>query len=264
MSDDSPGIVFDDGDTYEKYMGVWSRKVGAQFIEWVKFSNHLNFLDVGCGNGAFSVQIDELCNPISISGVDPSSAQIEYACRRKINVTSSFEVGDSMYLPYPNNKFDASLMALVIFFITDPKKGVTEMVRVTKPGGIIGAYAWDVASGGLPMEPMHKIMREMGIQYPLPPSIEASQKIEMKKLWKDIGATEVETTTFHVERSFKSFEEYWNISSLGPSVVGALKGLSSDVIDKIKLKLNETLERGKDNKIVSRAFANAVKGIKSN
>ena len=53
MSDDSPGIVFDDGDTYEKYMGVWSRKVGAQFIEWVKFSNHLNFLDVGCGNGAF-------------------------------------------------------------------------------------------------------------------------------------------------------------------------------------------------------------------
>ena len=106
-------------------------------------------------------------------------------------------------------------------------------------------------------------MREMGIKYPLPPSIEASQKSEMKKLWKNIGMTEVETSTFHVERSFKSFEEYWAISSLGPSVIGALNELSSEVVDSIKSKLTKTLERDKDNKIVSRAFANAVKGIKT-
>ena len=263
MSDDISGIIFNDGETYERYMGVWSRKVGAQFIDWVRFPNSLDFLDVGCGNGAFSVQIDELCSPSSISGIDPSPAQIEFARSRKINVSSSFEVGDSMDLPYQNEKFDVSLMALVIFFVPDPKKGVTEMARVTKPGGILAAYAWDVISGGLPMEPMHKIMREMGIKYPLPPSIEASQKSEMKKLWKNIGMTEVETSTFYVERSFKSFEEYWAISSLGPSVIGALNELSSEVVDGIKLKLNETLDRDKDNNIVSRAFANAVKGIKA-
>ena len=50
-------------------------------------------LDVGCGNGAFSVQIDQLCNPSSITGIDPSSAQIDYASRREINVPSQFEVG---------------------------------------------------------------------------------------------------------------------------------------------------------------------------
>ena len=263
MSDDISGIIFNDGETYERYMGVWSRKVGAQFIDWVRFPNSLDFLDVGCGNGAFSVQIDELCSPSSISGIDPSPAQIEFARSRKINVSSSFEVGDSMALPYQNEKFHVSLMALVIFFVPDPKKGVTEMARVTKPGGILAAYAWDVISGGLPMEPMHKIMREMGIKYPLPPSPEASQKSEMKKLWKNIGMTEVETSTFHVERSFKSFEEYWAISSLGPSVIGALNELSSEVVDSIKSKLTKTLERDKDNKIVSRAFANAVKGIKT-
>ena len=113
------------------------------------------------------------------------------------------------------------------------------------------------------MEPMHKIMREMGIKYPLPPSTEASQISEMKKLWESVGMTDVETTTFDVERSFKSFEEYWAISSLGPSVIGALNELPSEVVDDIKSKLNETLERDKDNKIVSRAFANAVKGIKT-
>ena len=262
MSDEISGIIFNDGETYERYMGVWSRKVGAQFIDWVRFPNSLDFLDVGCGNGAFSVQIDELCSPSSISGIDPSPAQIEFARSRKINVSSSFEVGDSMDLPYQNEKFDVSLMALVIFFVPDPKKGVVEMARVTKSGGILAAYAWDVNSGGLPMEPMHKIMREMGIKYPLPPSTEASQISEMKKLWESVGMTDVETTTFDVERSFKSFEEYWAISSLGPSVIGALNELPSEVVDDIKSNLNETLERDKDNKIVSRAFANAVKGIK--
>jgi SAM-dependent methyltransferase len=165
-----------------------------------------------------------------------------------------------MDLPYQNEKFDVSLMALVIFFVPDPKKGVIEMERVTKPGGILAAYAWDV----IPMDPMHKIMREMGIKYPLPPSPEASQKSEMKKLWKNIGMTEVETSTFHVERSFKSFEEYWAISSLGPSVIGALNELSSDVVDNIKFKLKETLERDDEGKITSKAFANAVKGLKPN
>ena len=55
MADNIPEIIFDDGESYERFMGVWSRKVGAQFIDWIKFSKSLNFLDVGCGNGAFSV-----------------------------------------------------------------------------------------------------------------------------------------------------------------------------------------------------------------
>jgi ubiquinone/menaquinone biosynthesis C-methylase UbiE len=264
MSNDSPGIIFNDVDTYERYMGVWSRKVGAQFIDWVKFSNNQNFLDIGCGNGAFSVQIDDLCNPKSIFGIDPSKAQIEYALKRKMNTPSNFEVGDSMYLPFQNDRFDASLMALVIFFIPDPKKGVLEMARVTKPGGVLAAYAWDVSSGGLPMEPMHKIMRKMGIKYPLPPSVEASQKTMMAKLWADCGLTEIETTSFHVSRSFKNFEEYWNISSVGPSVAGILSNLGADVVDNIKFKLKETLERDDEGKITSKAFANAVKGLKPN
>ena len=143
MSDNKSEIIFDDGESYEHFMGVWSRKVGVQFIDWIKFPHSLSVLDVGCGNGAFSVQIDEICKPLSIAGIDPSSAQIDYASRREINAPSQFEVGDSMFLPFQNDKFDASVMALVIFFVPDPKKGVAEMLRVTKPGGIVAAYAWD-------------------------------------------------------------------------------------------------------------------------
>ena len=263
MSDNKSEIIFDDGESYEHFMGIWSRKVGVQFIDWIKFPHSLSVLDVGCGNGAFSVQIDEICKPLSIAGIDPSSAQIDYASKRKINAPSRFEVGDSMSLPFQNDKFDASVMALVIFFVPDPKKGVAEMLRVTKPGGIIAAYAWDVTSGGLPMEPLHKIMREMGIEYPLPPSLEASQKPVMKEIWTNLGISEVETTTFDVKRSFNNFNDYWSISSVGPSVAGTLKSLSTETVNEIKLKLNTSLERDADNNIITYAFANAVKGIKT-
>ena len=263
MSDNKSEIIFDDGESYERFMGVWSRKVGVQFIDWIKFPHSLSVLDVGCGNGAFSVQIDEICKPLSIAGIDPSSAQIDYASRREINAPSQFEVGDSMSLPFQNDKFDASVMALVIFFVPDPKKGVAEMLRVTKPGGILAAYAWDVMSGGLPMEPMHKIMREMEIDYPLPPSVEASQKTVMKKIWTNLGISEVETTTFYVKRSFKNFNDYWSISSVGPSVAGTLKALSPETVNELKVKLNASLERDAENNIIAYAFANAVKGIKS-
>ena len=263
MSDNKSEIIFDDGESYEHFMGVWSRKVGVQFIDWIKFPHSLSVLDVGCGNGAFSVQIDEICNPSSIAGIDPSSAQIDYASRREINAPSQFEVGDSMSLSFQNDKFDASIMALVIFFVPDPKKGVAEMLRVTKPGGILAAYAWDVMSGGLPMEPMHKIMREMEIDYPLPPSVEASQKTVMKKIWTNLGISEVETTTFYVKRSFKNFNDYWSISSVGPSVAGTLKALSPETVNELKVKLNASLERDAENNIIAYAFANAVKGIKS-
>ena len=263
MTDNISEIIFDDGESYERFMGVWSRKVGVQFIDWIKFSKSLNFLDVGCGNGACSVQIVELCNPSSITGIDPSSAQIDYASRRKISVPSQFEVGDSMSLPFQDDKFDASIMALVIFFVPDPKKGVAEMLRVTKPGGTLAAYAWDVMSGGLPMEPMHKILREIGIEYPLPPSVDASQKRIMREIWTDLGMAAIETRTFYVKRTFKNFDDYWNIYSVGPSMSGTLKALSSETISEIKVKLNNALERDSDNNIITYAFANAVKGIKS-
>jgi hypothetical protein len=37
----------------------------------------------------------------------------------------------------------------VIFFVPDPAKGVAEMTRLVRPGGIIATYAWDMFGGGL-------------------------------------------------------------------------------------------------------------------
>ena len=62
-------------------------------------------------------------------------------------------------MPFANRTFDAAVIALVIFFVPEPAKGVAEMVRVTRPGGLVAAYAWDALGGGLPFEPIHVEMR---------------------------------------------------------------------------------------------------------
>ena len=40
MTDNIPEIIFDDGESYERFMGVWSRKVGANLLIGLSFLNH--------------------------------------------------------------------------------------------------------------------------------------------------------------------------------------------------------------------------------
>jgi ubiquinone/menaquinone biosynthesis C-methylase UbiE len=98
------------------------------------------WLDIGCGTGAFSELILRRCAPNSVVGIDPSSAQIEYAQTRLPN--ASFQTGDSMDLPFREDEFDIVASALVIHFIPDRAKAFSEMRRVLRRGGLVAGYTW--------------------------------------------------------------------------------------------------------------------------
>jgi ubiquinone/menaquinone biosynthesis C-methylase UbiE len=145
-------IRFDDGAAYERMMGVWSRLVGEEFIDWLAPATGLRWIDVGCGNGAFTELLVERCAPSEIVGVDPSEGQLVFARSRHQAGIAKFLQGDATALPFDDHSFDASVMALVIFFVPEPAKGLAEMVRVVRPGGSISAYVWDVLEpGGFPI-----------------------------------------------------------------------------------------------------------------
>ena len=65
-------IRFDDGAAYERYMGKWSQLAGEIFLDWLAPKSGLRWLDVGCGNGAFTELLVERCAPVSVQGIDPS------------------------------------------------------------------------------------------------------------------------------------------------------------------------------------------------
>jgi ubiquinone/menaquinone biosynthesis C-methylase UbiE len=66
-------IQFTDGAAYEQFMGKWSGMAGEEFLAWLRAPQGLRWVDVGCGNGAFTHLIVERCAPRDVCGVDPQS-----------------------------------------------------------------------------------------------------------------------------------------------------------------------------------------------
>src|SRR5213592_4288965 len=105
-------------------MGVWSRLAGEVFLEWLAPERALRWIDIGCGSGAFTELLIERCAPAEVQGIDPSEGQLAFARTRPAARLAQFRQGDAMALPFPGGRFDAAIMALVIFFVPEPAKGV--------------------------------------------------------------------------------------------------------------------------------------------
>src|SRR3954469_7489832 len=175
-------IRYDDGAAYERMMGAWSQIAGEIFLDWLAPAPGLRWIDVGCGSGAFTELLVERCAPAEVQGIDPSEAQLSFARARPAGRIAKLHGGDALALPFGEDSFDAAVMALVIFFVPDPAKGVAEMARVVRPGGLVSAYAWNIAGGGLPFEPIFAEMRALGLTPPLPPKSDASRIDALREL----------------------------------------------------------------------------------
>ena len=253
-------ISFSDGEAYERYMGEWSQRAGRIFLEWLAPEPGLGWLDVGCGNGVFTELLIDRCAVRSVVGIDPSDEQLAYARARPGSRVAEFRRGDAMALPFPDDVFDAAIMALVLFFLPDPKKGVAEMARVIRPGGIVASYGWDVLGGGLPYASLQSEMRAMGVAVPMPPSPGASGVDALRDLWTGAGLTDVETREITVERTYESFDDYWSIIFGGPSVAAKLAPMPPDDLARLKDRMRTLLPADAAGRITYGARANAVKG----
>ena len=253
--------TFEDGAKYEQMMGVWSQLVGTHFLEWLDPSGGLNWIDIGCGSGAFTAQVTELCFPNHLLGIDPSEAQIEFARNRSIKHPVTFQTGDAMSLQCVDNSMDIATMALVLFFVPDPEKTLAEMKRVAKPGGIIAAYVWDIFGGGMPLAPLHRELQKRKIEYQLPPKAEVSKKDELKRLWNDTDLKLIECKQISVTRQFENFEEFWNITSSSHSMSLVFKKLTPKLVSDIRLSVEKELNQNSSEPLKIQAHVNAIKGF---
>ena len=253
-------IRFDDGAAYERMMGVWSRLAGDVFLDWLAPKPSLTWLDVGCGNGAFSELIVTCAKAATVHGIDPSEGQLSFARSRPHADKMQLRQGVATELPYGDDSFDAAAMALVLFFVPDPAKGVAEMARVVKPGGSVSAYAWDILGGGFPQERVFQALRAMGHAPAHPPSVEAARLEAMQGLWRDAGLVDVETRVITVERTYDSFDDLWSTLVTSPSVKASMAKMPPAQGDELKNKVRAAFPAAADGSITYPAWANAVKG----
>jgi SAM-dependent methyltransferase len=253
-------IRYEDGAAYDRMMGTWSRISGNVFLDWLAPSPGLRWIDVGCGSGAFSELLVERCAPAELQGIDPSEAQLAFARTRAAGRIAEFRRGDALTLPFEDSKFDAAVMALVIFFVPDPAKGVAEMVRVVRPGGTVATYVWDIMGWGHPLEPMHEEMRKMGFTPPLPPRSEVSRLNVLQDLWAAAGLDAVDAREITVQRIFADFEDYWTTSTLAATVSATIGAMPRRDVEELKTRMASRLSTDAAGLITCSARANAIRG----
>jgi ubiquinone/menaquinone biosynthesis C-methylase UbiE len=253
-------IAFTDGKAYERMMGRWSRIVGGIFLDWLKQPANLRWLDVGCGNGAFTEEVITRCHPAAMDGIDPSAEQIAFASARTGTRMAHFQQADAQVLPFGDDSFDVATMALVIAFVPDPAKAVREMARVLRPGGCAAAYMWEIP-GQTPLAPLHNTLRAMGLDPQQPPSSAVAQPEALRELWREAGFAAVETRSIRIPVSYENLDDFCasNIVPLGPHAK-LVANMSPETKAELRDRLHASLPIATDGSIVYEAVAHAVIG----
>jgi SAM-dependent methyltransferase len=252
---------FSDGEAYERLMGRWSRMAGELFLDWLDAPPNLRWLDVGCGNGAFTEVLIARCAPAEVVAVDPSEGQLAFARTRPGAKAADFRIGDAQALPFGDGRFDIAAMALVITFLSDPLKAVAEMARVVRPGGWAATYMWDVPGGGTPVHPIYVALESLGVPSPRPPGAEASRRDALLALWENAGLASIETHVIRIPIVYADFDDFWSSNSVPVGPQGkAIANMTPDAREELRARLRQQIAPAPDGRIVYESFANAVKG----
>ncbi len=90
-------------------------------------------LDVACGSGKLTVELQRLAGGSLVLGLDFSAQMLRIAARSAPG--SLYVRGDGLSLPFPDGAFDAVTVAFGLRNFADPERGLCEMRRVLRPGG---------------------------------------------------------------------------------------------------------------------------------
>ena len=136
-------------DHYDRFMGRYTPTLAVALADAAGVTAGMHVVDVGCGPGGLATELAARVGAENVAAIDPA-AQFAAVCRER-NPGADVREGVAEALPWSDATFDAALSSLVIGFMGDPDRGVSEMARVTRPGGTVAACMWDTAGGGMKM-----------------------------------------------------------------------------------------------------------------
>ena len=253
-------ITFDDGDAYERYMGRWSRAVGEKFLAWLGPPKAQKWLDVGCGTGAFSQLIVTHCAPSALSGVDPSPQQVAHA--QKQLPQGQFQVAGALALPFDADTFDIVASALVLHFLPDRAKAFAEMHRIARPGGLVAGYTWNRNPNETfaPYAPMARAVKSLGLPLSLSPLVPEAETEGLNATLKGAGFKDIDLTKIEAARSYRDFDEFWEIQTIPLFPVGkTVAALGEADRARVRETVQKSLPPAKDGSISYSARAIAFK-----
>ena len=209
---------------YEQLMGRWSQRLAPPFIEFAGLADGERVVDVGCGTGSLTFALPKAANVGAVAAIDYSPVFVEEAVRRNTDPRISIRQADATALPFEDRSFDRALSLLVLHFVPESAKAVSEMKRVVRPGGVVAAAVWDHL-GGLPcMRMMWDTLAALSDSAKAARSRYCFQPMmrpgEMKGRFVEAGLQDVEETSLLIRMDFANFADYWDPFVAGEGPMG--------------------------------------------
>ncbi|APR84541.1 SAM-dependent methyltransferase [Minicystis rosea] len=118
----------------QDYVALLARRFGLDGVRMA--------LDVGCGVGHWSrVLLPHLSAEARLFGIDREEAWVKEAAARAAQKgygeRTSYRLGEAEKIPFHDDTFDLVTCQTVLIHVRDPRAVIREMMRVTKPGGLV-------------------------------------------------------------------------------------------------------------------------------
>jgi SAM-dependent methyltransferase len=216
------GMSFDvSADAYARFMGRYSQPLAAQFVDALGLTTGQRVLDVGCGSGALTGVLVQRLGLAAVSAVDPSPSLVEQVGRDHPGI--DVRLAGAEALPFQDSVFDGALAQLVVQFMADPERGIVEMARTVRPGGVVAASVWDHGAGSDrgPLSLFWRAAASLDTEVADESDQVGVAEGQLVELFERAGLARVHGGTLTVVLDHPTFEDWWEPFTLGVGPAGA-------------------------------------------
>ncbi|WP_210527015.1 class I SAM-dependent methyltransferase [Rubellimicrobium arenae] len=237
------------GQSYDTYMGRWSREIAPRFLDWLDPAPGLDWLELGCGTGALTGVIAAQARPRSLVALDRSEPFVARARRTLAEDRVDLRVGDAAAPGLGPASRDVVASGLLLNFLPDRPAALSAWREILRPGGTLAFYVWDYPDGGLEflrafwtaavaIDPAAQALTE-GQRFPF------CTRRDLSALVSGAGFRDVVSLGIEVPTVFASFEDFWEpfLGGAGPAP-GYCDSLPSEARARLRNRLASDLGAG--------------------
>src|SRR5690242_16493174 len=199
-------------------MGRYSGPLAVKFMALAGVREGDRTLDVGCGTGALTAELVARVGANAVAAIDPSESFVKAVRARLPDVDVRRAAAEA--LPFPDGEFDCVLAQLVVHFMADPVTGLSEMARVTRPGGLVAACVWDHAGGSGPLSLFWRAVHELDPEARDESGLAGAREGHLAELFAAAGLRDIESSVLTVRVRFVDFDDWWEPFTLGVGPAG--------------------------------------------
>jgi SAM-dependent methyltransferase len=212
-----------EAEAYDRFVGRYGEALGRALAERAGVERGMSALDVGAGTGKLTGVLAEILGEENVAAVEPSEPFV--AALRERFPAADVRPGRAEELPFENDAFDAALAQLVLNFMDEPERGVGEMIRVTRDGGVLAAAVWDYGQEMTLLTTFWESAAALDRR-----GVEArDERSRMRfrreggvsELWRTAGIREAQGGQIVVSASYESFDDLWAPFTAGVGPPGA-------------------------------------------